>query len=111
MTDTVRVSLVTVIAVFELEERFVEDLRALGVKGYTVGKVEGRGAHGHQMAGLVDAPNMRLEMLVPPALARRVLERIADRYADQPIMAFCHEVEAMPADLFPSRAAVKVIGG
>lgn len=100
MVRTARVVLVTVIAAFELEDRFVEDLRRLGVKGYTLGKVDGRGVHGAVMAGLVDAPNMRLEILVPHAVASRVLERIATRYADQPIMAYMHEVDAMPADHF-----------
>jgi nitrogen regulatory protein P-II 2 len=97
---TVRVVLVTVIAAFELEDRLIEDLRRVGVKGYTLGKVDGRGVHGAVMAGLVDAPNMRLEMLVSHAVATRVLERIARSYVDQPIMAYSHEVDAMPADHF-----------
>lgn len=88
------------IAVFELEERLVNDLRALGVKGYTAGHVDGRGLHGHRMAGLVDAPNMRLEMLVSATLARRILERITTKYVDQPIMGYVHEVEAVPREHF-----------
>jgi len=86
--------------VFEIEERLVSDLRALGVRGYTVGKVDGRGLHGHRMAGLVDAPNMRLEMLVSPALAERILSRITSKYGEQPIMAYTHEVHAIPAEHF-----------
>ena len=100
MVKTARVVLVTVIAAFELEDRLVEDLRRLGVKGYTVGSVEERGVHGAAMAGLVDAPNLRIEMLVPHAVAARVLERIAARYVEQPIMAYTHEVDAMPAEHF-----------
>lgn len=100
MVETAKVSLVTVIAAFELEERLVRDLRGLGVKGYTIGNVDGRGLHGPRMAGLVDAPNMRIEMLVVPVLAQRVLERIAAKYVDQPIMAYVHVVEAMPRDQF-----------
>ena len=52
------------------------------------------------MAGLVDAPNMRIEMLVASALAQKVLERIASKYAEQPIMAYVHAVEAMPREQF-----------
>lgn len=100
MVETAKVSLVTVIAAFELEERLVRDLRALGVKGYTTGSVDGRGVHGPRMAGLVDAPNLRIEMLVSPALAQRILERIAGKYVDQPIMAYMHPVEAMPREEF-----------
>ena len=100
MVETAKVTLVTVVAVFEIEERLVKDLRALGVRGYTVGKVEGYGLHGHRMAGLVDAPNMRIEMLVSAPLARRVLERIESKYVDQPIMAYVHDVQAIPHEHF-----------
>jgi nitrogen regulatory protein P-II 2 len=100
MVQTARVTLVTIIAAFELEDRLVQDLRRLGVRGYTLGKVDGRGLHGSRMAGLVDAPNLRLEALVDAQMAARILERIATRYVDQPLMAYTHEVQAMPAEHF-----------
>jgi hypothetical protein len=52
------------------------------------------------MAGLSDAPDLRLEMLVAPALAEKILERVARRYVDQPIMGYVHDVQAVPGDLF-----------
>lgn len=67
------------IAAFELEERLVKDLRALGVKDYALGQVDGRGVHGTRMSGLADAPNMRLEILVGPSLAEKILERIVGK--------------------------------
>jgi nitrogen regulatory protein PII len=100
MTETAKVTLVTVVSVFEIEERLVKDLRALGVHGYTMGKVDGFGLHGRRMAGLVDAPNMRLEMLVTPALAQRILDRIVSKYEGQPVMAYIHEVHAVPHEHF-----------
>ncbi len=100
MVDTAKVTLVTVIAGYELEERLVKDMRSLGVKGYTIGRVDGRGEHGTRMAGLVDAPNTRLEMLVSAAHAKRILDRLAKHYVDQPILAYLHEVEAFPAEHF-----------
>jgi nitrogen regulatory protein PII len=90
-----KVTLVTVVAVFELGDRLMKDLKALGVKGYTTGRVDGRGVHGRRLAGLVDASNIRIEMLVEPALSKKILDRIAKKYEDQPIMAFVHDVEAM----------------
>jgi len=100
MAETARLTLVTVVAVPELEDRLLHDLRALGVRGFTLSRVDGRGMHGHQMAGLVDAPNMRVEMLVAHATAAKVLDRIAKKYADQPILAYSHEVQAVPAEPF-----------
>ncbi len=52
------------------------------------------------MAGLTDAPNMRLEMLVDHALAERILERVVRKYADQPIMGYAHDVDAVPREYF-----------
>jgi nitrogen regulatory protein PII len=100
MVETARVSLVTVIAAFELEDRLVHDLRALGVKWYTTGKVDGRGLHGARMAGLTDAPNMRLEALVPAEVAGRVLQRLATKYQGQPLIGYVHEVLAVPSEHF-----------
>jgi hypothetical protein len=102
MVETARVTLLTIIAVTELEDRLVRDLKALGVRGYTIDRVEARGAHGHRMAGLTDATDLRFELFVSPTVAHKVLERIAKSYKDQPIMAYLHEVEAMPAEHFTS---------
>jgi len=90
-----KVTLVTVVAVFELGDRLMKDLTALGVKGYTTGRVDGRGVHGRRLAGLVDASNIRIEMLVDPALSKKILERIVKKYEDQPIMAYVQDVEAL----------------
>jgi nitrogen regulatory protein P-II len=100
MVETAKVILVTVVAAFELEPRLANDLRAIGVTAYSVGKVDGRGVHGLRTAGLVDASSLRLEMLVAPALAQSILEVIASHYAGQPIIAYVHDVEAMPAKNF-----------
>lgn len=62
--------------------------------------MDGRGVHGARMAGLADAPNLRIEMLVSAGLAQRVLDRVASKYGEQPILAYVHDVEAMPRDHF-----------
>ncbi len=100
MVEKAKVTLVTVVAAFELEPRLSNDLRAIGVTAYSVGKVDGRGVHGLRTAGLVDASSLRLEMLVAPELAERILELIAGQYAGQPIIAYVHDVLAMPAKNF-----------
>ncbi|HXX68582.1 MAG TPA: hypothetical protein VEK07_15445 [Polyangiaceae bacterium] len=84
----------------ELEPRLVKDIKDLGVKGYTLGKVNGHGVHGRRSAGIADASSSRFEMLVSPAIAQAILQRIAESYRDQPVIAYLHEVEAIPADRF-----------
>jgi nitrogen regulatory protein PII len=100
MVDTAKLALVTIIAASELEDHVIEDLRKLGVKGYTTGKVNGRGTHGPREAGLFDTPNQRIEVLVAPALGRQLLGHIVEHFADRPIIAYLHEVEAVPHERF-----------
>jgi nitrogen regulatory protein PII len=100
MTETAKVALVTVIAASELEERLVKDLKGLGVRGHTRGKVDGSGIHGERVAGLAYASNLRIEMLVSSALAQKILDRIATKYADQAVIAFVHQVQAIPSAQF-----------
>lgn len=98
--DIAKVTLVTLIAAFELEDRLVADLRSLGVNAYTVGRVGGRGEHGTRIPGLADAPNLRIEMLVHRDLSRNILRAVATSYVDQPVIAYVQEVEAVPAAHF-----------
>jgi hypothetical protein len=74
MVETAKVTPITAIAAFELEQRLVTDRMALGMKGNTLGKVDGRGLQGgpRRVAGLVDAPNLRLEMFVATLGPRRL---------------------------------------
>jgi len=104
MLTTTKITLVTVIAAFELQARLAKDLKAAGVKGYTVGKVDGHGTHGHRAAGIADASSIRIEMLVSPTVAEAILKRLASEYADQPLIAYVQEVQAMPAEHFTPTA-------
>jgi len=101
MVKTAKLTLITVVVGFEIGPRLMDDLRALGVGGYTIGKVDGRGHHGARTAGIADASSLRVEMLVAPALAEGILELVATKYADQPVIAYLQDnVRAMPAKNF-----------
>ena len=79
--ETVQITLVTIIAAFALEERLLADLKALGVTGYTFAGVDGRGHHGRRMRSIVDAGNVRIETLVTPTLARRILKHVVHEFS------------------------------
>jgi nitrogen regulatory protein P-II 2 len=100
MVETAKLALVTIIAASELEDGLIEDLRALGVKGYTVGKVNGRGTHGPRISGFFDTPNLHFEILVPPALGEKILEHIVAHYSDRAIIAYVQDVRAVPREHF-----------
>ena len=100
MVQTTKIMLVTVIAAYELQDRLKHDLGALGVKGYSVGKVDGLGVHGPRTVGLADAPNQRIEMLVHAPLAQKILHQVTSHYQGQAIIAYMHPVEAVPHEQF-----------
>jgi nitrogen regulatory protein P-II 2 len=77
--NTTLLKMVVIVAEPVLEARLVAQLLAMGATGFTI--VEGRGEgsrHGHA----TDLPgvNIRIETIVQPALADRILEQIADDY-------------------------------
>jgi hypothetical protein len=98
--STAKVTLVTIIAGNELEDRVSADLKALGVKSFTRTRAEGRGMHGPRTFGFVDDANVRIETLVASDLAGRILAVLVDKYVDDALLAFTHEVEAIPQKHF-----------
>ena len=98
--ETAKIRVVTIVATAELQERLEGDLMAMGGTGLTVGRVDGRGSHGVRRAGLFDRANVRIETLVSTELATRVLERIMTHYKGQEILAYAHDVEAVPKEHF-----------
>ena len=100
--ETAQITLVTIIAAFALEERLLADLKALGVTGYTFAGVDGRGHHGRRMRSIVDAGNVRIETLVTPTLARRILKHVVREFSGSSLVAYAHAVEAVPRARFVS---------
>ncbi len=74
----VSLKLVTVIAEAVLEERLVRALLSLGAKGYTLSEVRGSGARGVRAGG--PEVNVKIETVVSPEVADRILAHLAERY-------------------------------
>jgi nitrogen regulatory protein P-II 2 len=70
---------VTIVAETAVESRLVEDVKRLGAKGYTVGRVRGEGTTGQHLQDL-SGPSVRLETIVSEAVADRILEHLAAAY-------------------------------
>jgi|SRR5580658_740433 nitrogen regulatory protein PII len=95
-----RVTLVTVICPSELAARVEELVRHLGATGYTVANVNGFGQHGSRRNTILDAGNVRLETIVTRDIATRILLHVDTEYAQMPIIAFAHDVDAVPRNHF-----------
>ncbi|HMV31249.1 MAG: hypothetical protein U0104_03880 [Gemmatimonadales bacterium] len=96
----VTMTLVTIITEQVLREALTADLRRLGARGYTIGEVEGEGTRG------VHAPewqgkNLRVETVVPAAVAEAILAHLAARYfADYAMIAYASTVTVVRSGKF-----------
>lgn len=90
------VRLVTIIVASEVQERVKRELLGLGAAGYTVSRVEGHGQHGASKRTLFEDGNIRFEFIVSHALADVVLDHATKLAESVPLIAFAHDVEAVP---------------
>jgi nitrogen regulatory protein PII len=73
------VKLVKIIAEDEIEPKLLHDLEAIGVKGYTLSTVRGKGLHrfrGSEWEG----ENVQIETLVSEELAEEILRLLEEEY-------------------------------
>jgi hypothetical protein len=97
---TASVKLVTIIASSELQDRLIDDLRGAGATGYTISRASGGGLHGPRKVGILEAGNVRIETLAAADVAQRVLDRVVRNYEGLSLVAFVHDVEALPRERF-----------
>ncbi len=87
--------LVTIVAEPVLEERLVRLLHDMGATGHTI--TEGRGAgSARRHAAEVPGETIRLEVIVAPEVADRILQRLADEYfANYSVIAWLADVQVL----------------
>jgi nitrogen regulatory protein P-II 2 len=79
MTGMLRLKLVTIVAERVLRHRLVDEVRALGARGFTLTEATGEGSRGVR-ASEWEGANIRLETIVPPAVAERIVEHVSATY-------------------------------
>jgi len=93
--EMTRLKLVTIIAEAVLEDRLLRELRGLGARGYTIGEVRGEGTRGIHASDW-EGPSLRIETLVGPDVAAKILAHLAARYfADYAVVAYAADVEVV----------------
>lgn len=71
--------LVTIVAEHVLRDRLIDDLRALGARGYTITEVSGEGSRGVRAAEW-EGRSVKIEVVASDAVAERILGRLAGEY-------------------------------
>lgn len=97
---TVVLKRVTIIAEALLEERLVRDVKRLGARGYTVTEVRGEGSRGVR-ASEWEGHNVKLESIVSPDVADRVLEHLAATYFPHfAVIAYVEDVSVVRGEKY-----------
>jgi nitrogen regulatory protein P-II 2 len=97
---TVPLRMVTIVAEGLLEERLLRELRGLGARGFTISEVRGEGSRGVR-ASEWEGRNVRIESVVPPAVADAVLSHVAAHYFEHfAVIAWVEDVEVVRGDKY-----------
>lgn len=82
--NSVELKLVTILSEPEIADRLIEDIRALGARGYSLSEGSGewrRGLGGDERAASDwHGPNIRIETVVSQAIAEAILGHLAKTY-------------------------------
>lgn len=94
-------TLLTVITEAVIEKKLLQDLKQLGVAGYTVLDARGEGRRGVRDAARGEAANIQIEVICSRALAETVLLNFQARYYDNYAMvSFLQDIEIIRPDKF-----------
>ena len=97
--ETRELTLVTIVAERVLRDRLVERIRELGSRGFTMTEVIGegsRGVHAHEWEG----PSVKIETLVPPEVAERIVEATARYFEHHAVIVYTSEVRVVRRQKF-----------
>lgn len=90
-----RFKLVTIVAESVLQEQICRSLDSLGATGYTLSEATGKGSRGMRV-GELPGSNVRIETVVEPEIAERILELLGRLYFPHyAIAAWVHDVEVV----------------
>jgi len=77
--ETTERHIVTIVAEAAVETRLIDDIKRLGAKGYSVGRVRGEGTNDQHLQDL-SGPSVRLEAIVSAPVADAILQHLATAY-------------------------------
>jgi nitrogen regulatory protein P-II 2 len=91
---------VTIIAEAVLQDRLVRQIKELGATGYTLTEVRGEGSRGVR-ASEWEGKNIKVQTLVSPEVADRILALLADEYFPHyAVVAYVENVEVVRGDKY-----------
>jgi nitrogen regulatory protein P-II 2 len=100
MTDLVRLKLVTIVAERVLRSRLIDEIRALGARGFTITEVTGEGSRGVR-ASEWEGANIRLETIVAAEVAAQIVDHVSATYfAYHAVIVYSTDVDVVRGDKY-----------
>jgi hypothetical protein len=94
-------TLVTIVTEAVLERQLIDDVKRLGVHGYTITDARGEGHRGVRAADWEYSRNIRLETICEARVAEAIMAHVSRTYyANYAMIAFHYEVEVMRPEKF-----------
>ena len=72
--------LIIILPAAVLEDLLLDEIMALGAKGYTTTEARGRGTHGVRSGKWSAGGNIRIDVIGAPDLCARIVERLQAEY-------------------------------
>jgi hypothetical protein len=92
---------ITVYAAQELKTNLLSQFHAMGSKGYTLVEASGVGSHPTAEDPFATSSHVRIELLVRPAVADRIMEYLHSLHSNrQPVTACVEEVKVADPEHF-----------
>lgn len=100
MTQLIPTKMITIVALDSLQQRLIDDLKACGIKGYTINEVEGEGLHAKHFSDW-EGRNIRIETLAKEETVMLIMEMLSKKYFEKyGIIAFVSTVEVLRKERF-----------
>jgi len=92
--------LVTIIILDSLEKDVIDDIKALGVKGYTISTAQGEGLN-HTRDNQWEGVNRKIETIVREKTAQKIIELMSKKYFEKyGAIAFLSDVYVLRKEKF-----------
>ena len=94
--QTVPYRLVTIVAERVVQIGLLEMIHGLGATGHTIYEVQGEGSRGGVHGGTWERRSVKIETTVPPEVAERIAEQVAERYfRHHSVIVYLQDVEVL----------------
>jgi hypothetical protein len=87
--------LLTIISEALLEDTLIDEIIAMGAKGYTITDARGRGTHGLRSGRWTAGGNIRIEIVGNPDLCAKIVERLQPYDKDYGLLIFTSPVQLL----------------